>query len=282
MPRYTEDFSPFRALLGAPYPLPIYIARRVYPRQAAGQQYAVQQPGQNALTAPTARPTPPPPGPPPPFPIPPCPPLPPSPVANRRTTPPPDAVAAAAHARGFPYDPNWRERPPATGPIPYPPRTPEQEAQAAARKEIRLELRRYRRIAATAGRVRVNVTDGTRDVVDAMAPVRNMQAVRRMKVGTGSSRCKITCRIEANCAEHAEHPRFRPRPCSALSRHLGTYYTFTRSSSRTNTQHNQLNQHSAWQRLNDPRTPAPPSPPFSSDCSPQTQPVRPRLVLPPR
>ena len=229
MPRYTEDFSPFRALLGAPYPLPIYIARRVYPRRLTGQPHALQQPVQPTLAIAASNP-PPPPGPPPPIPLPPCPPLPPSPLPNRKTTTPLDPVATAAQVQGFPYDPTWRERPPAAGPVPYPARTPEQEAQSAARNEMRLELRRYRRIAATAGRVRLNATDDARDVVDAMAPVRNMQAVRRMQVSDTTAWARLNLLRQNSLADRPEHAQhLRPAYRSARSSDLGPDHAYANS-----------------------------------------------------
>lgn len=236
MPRYTEDFSPFRALLGAPYPLPIYIARRVYPRRPGAQPHAPQQPTQPALAVAGSHPPPPPPGPPPPIPLPPCPPnppappYPPTPPDDTRATSYSDPEAAAAQAQGFPYDPTWRERLPAAGPVPYPAHTPEQEAQSAARNEIRLELRRYRRIAATAGRVRLNAADDARDVVDAMAPVRNMQAVRRMQVSdtAASPRLNLLRRNSlAHRPEHAQH--LRPTCRSARSSNFGPDDPYTSS-----------------------------------------------------
>lgn len=57
-----------------------------------------------------------------------------------------DPVTRGAISQGFPYDPDWRNRPPAILPNPYPKRTPEEEADAKQRKEKRLRLKREKRM----------------------------------------------------------------------------------------------------------------------------------------
>ena len=49
----------------------------------------------------------------------------------------------------FPYDAEWRNRPPALAPVPYPERTTQDQLEAQARKQRRAQRKRDRRIART-------------------------------------------------------------------------------------------------------------------------------------
>jgi hypothetical protein len=131
MPRHTNDYAPFRALLSAPYPLPVLIRQ------------------------------------------------PPERLANHPTIQPPATDSASIKDHGFPYIPDWRSRQPAILPIPYPKRTPEEEAEVRENKMRRSRLKRERRMGKE-----VQVSSGHLEVEDALAPVRNAKAVRLHNVGT--------------------------------------------------------------------------------------------------
>jgi len=79
-------------------------------------------------------------------------------------------------ATKFPYDPDWRNRQPAILPVPYPKRTPEEDAQAEQRKGRRARMKKERRLGK-------EVASCCLEVEDALAPVRNLHAITKYHVG---------------------------------------------------------------------------------------------------
>ena len=57
--------------------------------------------------------------------------------------------SATVASNPFPYDAEWRDRPPALAPVPYPERTTQDELEYQARKQRRAQRKRDRRIART-------------------------------------------------------------------------------------------------------------------------------------
>lgn len=132
MGRHTINYAPARALLSSPYPLPNFIRRPDPPPEVLEAQRRLREEAEAANAARLAAGQI----------IQPCPQ--PDPAEG-----PVDPIAQAAAAQGLPYDPNWRDRPPAIPPIPYAPKTPEEQAQADRRKAIRKQVKRIRRMLAT-------------------------------------------------------------------------------------------------------------------------------------